>query len=360
MNSQSSAVSSFSTNENKALLWSVLHGGGKFTGISESQVHIIKEIFEQTIHDMSEHCRRLNQPVNLNAINKEAVVIICKKIETVKQSQQQQQQQQQQQSFHNPQQIYQKKQQHIPQLETVYRAEDIQKERQSAFQNEFKKKEQEMSSILKLKKPEEINFMDDIYDKPIGNDMERLLAEALASRERELEQIKNIAFTTPPQPQLLQQPDPKGASMALDVTSPSSNQNFITYKQVRDNNHGTTRKDSEKRVSFENELHIIETTETTETTENNQNCNEICENGGDEPDINVIFNKFKKIKKIDSEEFENYLPNGNNNNNNNNNNNVNENNNSHTIIKMSQDIECIKTTLAELMEKINSLYRREK
>jgi len=349
MNSQSSAVSSFSTNENKALLWSVLHGGGKFTGISDSQVHIIKEIFEQTIHDMSEHCRRLNQPVNLNAINKEAVVIICKKIETVKQSQQQQQQQQ---SFHNPQQIYQKKQQHIPQLETVYRAEDIHKERQSAFQNEFKKKEQEMSSILKLKKPEEINFMDDIYDKPIGNDMERLLAEALASRERELEQIKNIAFTTPPQPQLLQQPDPKGASMALDVTSPSSNQNFITYKPVRDN-QGTTRKDIEKRVSFENELHIIETTE---TTENNQNCNEICENGSDEPDINVIFKKFKKIKKIDSEEFENYLPNGNNNNNNN----VNENNNSHTIIKMSQDIECIKTTLAELMEKINSLYRQEK
>ena len=64
------AVSAFSGNENKALLWSVLHGGGKFIGIPDSQVPAIKEIFEETIHNMSEHCRRLNQPVNLNAINK--------------------------------------------------------------------------------------------------------------------------------------------------------------------------------------------------------------------------------------------------------------------------------------------------
>ena len=153
MNSVAEAVavvsSTFSGNENKALLWSVLHGGGKFVGISDSQVPTIKEIFEQTIYNMSEHCRRLNQPVNLNAINKEAVVIICKKIEAIKMQQQSQQQQsrQQQQIFH------QKKQQQIPQLETIYRAEDVQKERQNAFQAEFKKKEEEMSSILKLKKP---------------------------------------------------------------------------------------------------------------------------------------------------------------------------------------------------------------
>jgi hypothetical protein len=83
--------------------------------------------------------------------------------------------------------VTEKKKQQIPQLETIYRAEDIQKERQSAFNMELKKKEEEMSSIMKLKKPDEINFSDDNYDKPIGDDMERLLAETLASRERELE-----------------------------------------------------------------------------------------------------------------------------------------------------------------------------
>jgi hypothetical protein len=305
------AVSAFSGNENKALLWSVLHGGGKFVGIPDSQVHIIKEIFEQTIHNMSEHCRRLNQPVNLNAINKEAVLIICKKIEAIKI----QQSQQQQQPYQNPQQIYQKKQQQVPQLETIYRAEDIQKERQNAFQNEFKRKEEEMSSILKLKKPEEINFTDDVYDKPIGGDMERLLAEALASRERELEQIKNVAFNTP-----------ESESSRVVSNSNKNKEQFVTYK-----NTSAEKSVNEKRVSFGNELHVIE----------NEN-----ENDGNDGDINFIFNKLKKIKTRKNVLDENVANDYNN-------------TNTDTILQMSQDITYIKTTLAEIVMKLNNLRNHD-
>jgi hypothetical protein len=329
MNSQSSVASSFAGNDNKALLWSVLHGGGKFVGIPDSQVPTIKEIFEQTIHSMSEHCRRLNQPVNLNAINKEAVVIICNKIEAIK-MQQSPQSQQRQPYQNNPQQIYQKKQQQVPQLETIYRAEDMQKERQNAFQNEFKRKEEEMSSILKLKKPEEINFTDDIYDKPIGNDMERLLAEALASRERELEQIKNVTFYTP-------ETDSQSDSSSKDK------ENFITSK---------TTNGGEKRVSFGKELHIInsennenEMGENKYYNENNVNTDE---NDGD---VNFIFNKLKKIKTttIKKEVYDNE-------------NIVSDINTStvdahhaDTILQISEDIKYIKTTLIELMEKLNKI-----
>ena len=364
------SLSSFSTNENKALLWSVLHGSGKFVGIPDSQQQNIQEMFDSTIREMSEHYRKSNQPVNLNTINKEAVVVICNKIEAVKQRRQMPQQQQQMpqqqpppyNNQHNPQQqqIYQKKQQQVPQLETIYRAEDLHKERQNAFQNEFKKKEEEMSSILKLKKPEEINFTDDVYDKPIGNDMERLLAEALASRERELEQIKNTAFTAPqPQPQ----PQPQTDSKSSAGPSPTS-QEFITYKTVvREKEREKERnvKENEKRVSFGSELHIIE------NNENNQNDYETSEsnneNVDENSDISFIFNKLKKIKTRKNEEHENedmhnmY----------NNNNNVDENNNTHTIFKMSQDIDkmsedinYIKNTLAELSHKINKLCDHEK
>jgi hypothetical protein len=317
----SAAVSAFSGNENKALLWSVLHGGGKFVGIPDSQVATIKEMFESTIHNIGEHCRRLNQPVNLNAINKEAVVIICKKIEAIKM-------QQQQQIFH------QKKQQQIPQLETIYRAEDVQKERQNAFQAEFKKKEEEMSSILKLKKPEEINFTDDVYDKPIGDDMERLIAEALASRERELEQIKNVAFAAQPPP-----PSPLSDSYNIDKTV------------IKGENAGI-----EKRVSFETELHVIENRHQNDSHQNDSHQNDSAygyenENNderateidepNDESDISFIFNKLKKIKTQKNKERQNEN---------------NENNeNSQVIIKMSQDIEYIKTALAELLEKVNKL-----
>lgn len=363
------SLSSFSTNENKALLWSVLHGSGKFVGIPDSQQQTIQEMFDSTIREMSEHYRKSNQPVNLNTINKEAVVVICNKIEAVKQRRQMPQQQQQmpqQQPYnnqHNPQQVHQKKQQQVPQLETIYRAEDLHKERQTAFQTEFKKKEEEMSSILKLKKPEEINFTDDVYDKPIGNDMERLLAEALASRERELEQITNTAL----------QPNPDSKGMGPSPT----NQEFITYKTVvrekeierekdRDREKERNIKENEKRVSFGSELHIIE------NHENNQNDYEMGENSNENvdenSDISFIFNKLKKIKTRKNEKYENeneYVSSINNNNNYNNH--VDENNNTHTIFKMSQDIDkisediaYIKNTLAELADKINKLCDHEK
>ena len=326
------AASTFLANENKALLWSVLHGGGKFVGIPDSQVPAIKEIFEETIHSIGEHCR--NQPINLNAINKEAVVIICKKIEAIKMQQSQQQRQPHQ---NPPQQIYQKKQQQVPQLETIYRAEDLQKERQNAFQNEFKRKEEEMSSILKLKKPEEINFTDDVYDKPIGDDMERLLAEALASRERELEQIKNVAFHTP-------ESDSSHISSSLNLNSNKNKEQeqFVTYKMANDENNVKV-KENEKRVSFGNELHVIV---------GNDNQNEIYENEYNESDgdVSFIFNKLKKIKTRKNNANENNA----------NENNANENNvKADTILQMSQDIACIKTTLAELLMKLNNLCNHE-
>lgn len=372
MNPQSSmstgTISSFITNENKALLWSVLHGSGKFTGIPDKHLHNVKEMFEITIREMSEHYRRLNQPIDLNNMNKEAVVVICNKIMQLQQQLQPQLQHNFSNQNHHTQQNYQKKQQQIPQLETIYKAEDLQKERQNIFQNEFKKKEEEMSSILKLKKPEEINFTDDVYDKPIGDDMERLLAEALASRERELEQIKNVSFTMPPPTAMSTTLKPITTTSTPEPIISSSNQDFITYKMVRDKDGNDKHtKENEKRVSFGSELRIIE---------NNQNDNEMNnnENGDENGDISFIFNKLKKIKTTKKNEYDNYDNhdqyvsnvnsnlnygpnyNGNNNNNNNSNNNNSNNNNDHIILHLSEDIKSIKNTLAELMEKINKIY----
>ena len=331
MNSMAeTAVTAFSGNENKALLWSVLHGGGKFVGIPDSQVSTIKKIFEQTIHNMSEHCRRLNQPINLNAINKEAVVIICKKLDAIKM----------QQSYQNPpQQIYQKKQQQVPQLETIYRAEDMQKERQNAFQNEFKRKEEEMSSILKLKKPEEINFTDDVYDKPIGDDMERLLAEALASRERELEQIKNV-FT----------PESDSSNVGSNLNANKNKEQFVTYNIANAERSVV----NEKRVSFGNELHVIENENDGNDGNNGNNGNDGNDgnDGNNENDVSFIFSKLKKIKTRKNVLDENV---------------ANEYNaaaaavaaSADTILQMSQDITYIKTTLAELVTKLNNLCNHE-
>ena len=134
----------FSSNENKALLWSVLHGGGKFNGIPDASFHNVKTMFETTIHEMGETYQRVNQHADLNGMNKEAIINMCKKIEMIKSGQMNKQMQ----SLPTPQ-VYQKKQQQPPQLQTIYKAEDIQKERQSAFNMELKKKRKKWLQSLR-------------------------------------------------------------------------------------------------------------------------------------------------------------------------------------------------------------------
>ena len=124
-----SQLSTFTSTENKGLLWSVLHSGGKFDGVPETALKNVQVMFETTINEMNETFQKMNQPVDLSVMNKEAVYVICKKLNTLVISENK-----------NPNPVDQKKQQQIPKLETIYRAEDIQKERQSAFNTELKKK----------------------------------------------------------------------------------------------------------------------------------------------------------------------------------------------------------------------------
>jgi hypothetical protein len=86
-----------------------------------------------------------------------------------------------------------------PKIEEIYRADDIKKTRMSELEIRLKEKQTEMDTMLNNKKPEHIDFSDkalgrnkesDLYDKKLaGDEMERLLAETLASRERELERL---------------------------------------------------------------------------------------------------------------------------------------------------------------------------
>jgi len=78
-----------------------------------------------------------------------------------------------------------------PKIEEIYRADDLQKNRMSELEIRLKEKQQEMDLLLNNKKPESIDFSDTkLNDNKLASDeMERLLAEALSSRNRELEII---------------------------------------------------------------------------------------------------------------------------------------------------------------------------
>ena len=308
MNSNlNSQLSTFTSSENKGLLWSVLHGGGRFNGVPDASLKKVQVMFETTLNEMNEAFQKTNQSIDLSVMNKEAVYAICKKLDNLMAEE----------NKKSTITIDQKKQQQIPQLETVYRAEDIQKERQSAFNMELKKKEEEMSSIIKLRKPDEIKFTDDVYDKPIGDDMERLLAETLASRERELEQLNN---STGKEDKIVAEkwinPNPNKES-----TSPNLN-------SVADS------LDKKKKVSFnvETEPEDEQVSSSSSTTMTEPESTETA------LELNALMNKFKKI---------NTNKNSQNVNNNNNNNNL--------IIQLSEDITFIKNSLIELSEKIKNM-----
>ena len=316
MNSNlNSQLSTFTSSENKGLLWSVLHGGGRFNGVPDASLKKVQVMFETTLNEMNEAFQKTNQSIDLSVMNKEAVYAICKKLDNLMAEE----------NKKSTITIDQKKQQQIPQLETVYRAEDIQKERQSAFNMELKKKEEEMSSIIKLRKPDEIKFSDDVYDKPIGDDMERLLAETLASRERELEQLNN---STGKEDKIVAEkwinPNPN-----KDSTSPNLNYVNDSLEKKKKVSFNVETEPEDEQVSSSSSTTMTEP-ESTETA----------------LELNALMNKFKKINTNKNSQ------NVNNNDSNNNNNNDKNNN---LIIQLSEDITFIKNSLIELSEKIKNM-----
>lgn len=315
-----SKLSAFTSTENKGLLWSVLHGGGKFDGVPDAALKKVQVMFETTINEMNETFQKMNQSVDLNVMNKEAVYVICNKLNALVINETMN-------TNPNPNPIDQKKQQQIPQLETIYRAEDIQKERQSAFNMELKKKEEEMSSIIKLRKPDEIKFSDDNYDKPIGDDMERLLAETLASRERELDQIT------------------KGKE-DKDIAEKWINPNSTTVAASNNQNNDADRK---KKVSF-NHIPIEDEHEHENVYKSRYEAPAAAvppsaNTTNTTLEINTLFNKFKKINTTTNSQ--------NNSQNNSQTNSQTNSQNNNLMIQMSEDIAFIKKNIIDLVRSMS-------
>jgi hypothetical protein len=76
-------------------------------------------------------------------------------------------------------------------IEEIYRADDLQNHRMTEIESRLKEKQEEMDTMLNNKKPASIDFSDaNLNDNKLASDeMDRLLAEALSSRQRELEQL---------------------------------------------------------------------------------------------------------------------------------------------------------------------------
>lgn len=157
----------FISNNNKELIWGILQETNIFNGIESNHFNKIHQLFEDTISTI--HTNSTN--MTLLEKNKVAMDTLIKKING---------------GHHKP--SSNQNTNPIP-VEIIYKSEDLQQKRSDDFNIKLKEQQDNLNTLINPNKPKDISFIDETSseDKPIGEEMDRLIAERLASRERELE-----------------------------------------------------------------------------------------------------------------------------------------------------------------------------
>lgn len=165
---------SFLANENKGLLWNMLNTHNVFDGISQTQLVAVKEHFERTLQKINEN------PTNLPLVNLNKLVLSSMMQDMT--------------YFRPTPPVPTPPQRALPPV--LMTAQALSEQKQAVFLNNLKSKETEFLTQLTNPLPPKIDFADVNLeeDKPIGSDMDRLLAEITAKREKDLQ------LSVPPPP----------------------------------------------------------------------------------------------------------------------------------------------------------------
>jgi hypothetical protein len=230
--------------QNKEMLWTTLQESGAFVGLTREQFQPVQLAFDRSVQQASKSMSGSLSDVNKHIIRQFVQTELPMLRSNI------------------PNNIAPKKKK----IEMVYRAEDLQNERAGEFDRQLREKQAEMDSFLTLKKPTDVSFKDAGLkeDKPIGDEMSRLIAQELAARERELVQLK-----------------PEDIKKA---------QQWIGASNANDLPPVNNATNAKKSVSFSEEEHEMEQFQPNEPINNFIN-----ENNFEETDF--IFSKFKKISE---------------------------------------------------------------
>jgi hypothetical protein len=139
----------------------------------------------------------------------------------------------------------------VPQVREIYNAEDFHSKKREEIETKLREKEAEMRSYLEVPRPQEIDFSDvprdsrnpvkknkgggdddngngndDNNDSPLAtnsDDMEKIIAERIAARQRDLDEITERMKATNPPPHAAPPPTPREyTTRELDIPAPTS------------------------------------------------------------------------------------------------------------------------------------------
>ena len=224
-------MSGFTGQENKRVLWAILYEGGVFNHIDAGQLDKVKRIFEEQVAYIN-----TTNSGTVMEMNKAAMRAIVNKLEPLK-----------------------TRAEEIPRPASQERMKE---QRALEFDSSLKNRQDEFTELINAAKPQRIDFSDGSEDKPIGSEMDRLLAEATARRERELSMVvssqdvkageewigttQGPAQPTPPGPA---QPTPPGPAQPTPHGQPIAISSTNVSLQIEDVQE--TQQAPRKKVTFE-------------------------------------------------------------------------------------------------------------
>jgi hypothetical protein len=307
----------FTKNDNKSIIWGLLQEGGVFNDIPNGSFENVKRIFESSIYSMKpefdvffenndegddDYDKKASEMImnsNKNVIKKMIQELGKFKVSRISNN------------IQNVQQPYASVPTNVlpvppryssstkkPKIEEIYRADDLQKGRMTEIETRLKEKQEEMDKMLNNKKPTDIDFTDKksgLNDtKLASSDMERLLAEALSSRQQELDQVKlnneqHIVSNNINAEEWIKGTSTKPGSTNKEVKRPVENANKQSLSQeVQDiQKKSVTFNDKDNiKIRYESELDVSDVSDVLNTiSDNNVKMNHAGDDAGDD-DVN--------------------------------------------------------------------------
>lgn len=158
-------MENFNTQQNKGAIWNLMYQEGIFQDIKDDHVQNVKADFDKKMNEISGRKTDNNSLTELNKTVITEMINDMAKYKTVSYN-----------DSYNDRNVT---------------AKDISDKRQMMFQKGLEKRQNDFTNAMNERKPDKMNFSDE-PDKPIGAEMDSMLADILASRESQL----NIVLDT--------------------------------------------------------------------------------------------------------------------------------------------------------------------
>ena len=233
-NTNTSSIQHFTNGKNLSMLWELLLDELQINSNSTTIVQNIKTVFDGNINLFK---TRANPNAGLMNLNKQflnqLLIAVNQLFPNLKQEQQLLQQQQQMKRINISEEV----------LDEPYKVEDIHNARQTDFEKQFINKRNEFEKTINAKKPQPIDFSDKVEPDSKITEMESLIAETMAKRKYEIEQLQGIpASQTNLDVNLQTKSETKSINKKTEKTV-SFNDN-VTYKDIDNYNENDNKEEN--------------------------------------------------------------------------------------------------------------------